>query len=253
MVLHCHRCGGEVQSRSDDRSADDPTPYCPHCGAPQLKLPEHMRSSLSVAVNASTTGALPPPMLEDGRQIEWRIAIACCATVAVISALLTIAGLKFGVFALLGTVWILSSGVITLGLYVKRARRLPRARRVGFKLGLVTGLLMIATVGVAGTAVGVFLRFGTQKMTQFDEQSAVQTKATQEWMVAFLARQGQDKAAQTRYLDMLNSPLMTSPEMKAGGELASLAFESGIVLIFCAAGGAFAEMFQNRRLPRETT
>ena len=133
----------------------------------------------------------------------------------------------------------------------KRAGRLPIASRAGFKLGLITGLLMIAVVGVAGTAAGVFLRFGTHQMTQFDQQSAVQAKATQEWMVAFLARQGQDKAAQTRYIDMLNSPLMTSPEMKAGGELASLGFESGIVLIFCAAGGAFAEMFQNRRTPRE--
>ncbi len=79
MQQHCHRCGGELSE------GDEVTSFCPHCGAPQLYLPEYDRPS--VAAELDSTGAPPPP---HPQVVDWKTAIRCAAVVAGIAAALTV-------------------------------------------------------------------------------------------------------------------------------------------------------------------
>lgn len=226
--------------------------FCPRCSAPQLLLPEHMRIEDPGAAPVATTGTLPPPRVRtaDSRQVDWQAALPGAAMVAVAGAVLTMVGLKVNGAALLSVVWLLSAASISLGLYVRRSPRAWMDGRIGLRVGVVTGLLMLAALAVAGAGTGVVLRFGTHGLAQFDEQSVQQTKATQAWWVNWMQAQGQDKDVQAKYVEMLNSPLMTSPEMKAGSELFSLGLEGAIIVLIAAGGGAFAGMLRGRRAAR---
>ena len=107
MQKTCHRCGGDLPS------GDGIRPFCPHCGSPQLYLSEDFFADQASAVNADTTGALPPPL---PRQVDWQAALRCSAIVAAIAAVLTILSLRIPGFSLLSTVWILTASTSTLAL-----------------------------------------------------------------------------------------------------------------------------------------
>src|SRR5207302_8527659 len=72
MQEYCHRCGGELPAK------DGMSPFCPHCGSPQIYLQDYDQQN--GAAEVSTTGAIPPPRPQ---QIEWKTAIRCAALVAV--------------------------------------------------------------------------------------------------------------------------------------------------------------------------
>ena len=198
---------------------------------------------------AASTGMLPPPRVRSGdpRHVDWQAALPGAALVAIVGAVLTVVGLKLSGVALLSIVWVLSGATIALTLYARKNPRAWMSARVGVRVGLVTGLMLCGAMGVAGAATGVILRFGTHSLAGFDQQSAEQAKAVQAWAVNWLAQQGQSKEVQENYVRMLNSPMMTSPEAKAGSELASLGFQGVLILLISAGGGAFAGMVQGRR------
>ncbi len=210
-----------------------------------------MRVVAETQPSESTTGALPPPRVPGNRTgngiIDWRTAVPIAAMVAVVAAVLTVLGLRLAGVAIFGFFWLLSGAVISIGLY---ARRSPQARmdaRVGLRLGIVTGLLMLAATAVVGAGAGLVLRFGTHSLGQFDKDSAEATRAAQTRWLAWLKAQGQDQATQDKYVSVINSPLMTSPEMKAGTALFQLSFEGALLLLLSAGGGAFAGMLRARR------
>lgn len=252
MQGYCHRCHGELPARLNDRRDDDDAGlFCPRCSAPQLKLPEHMRVETMAVTAGDSTGAQPPPRVAGMKQVDWHAALTCSAMVAAGAAALTLVGLKLNGVALLGMLWVMSGSVISLGLYRKRvagARLTGRLNaRAGLRIGVVTGVLMLATLGVTGAVSGVVMRFATHGMDQFDAQSAERTREMQAWMVNFMAQRGQDKATQDQYIAMMNSPRMTAPETRAGGELVSLGVQGVLIVLISAGGGAFAGMLQGRR------
>ncbi len=93
MQQHCHRCGGELSE------GDEVTSFCPHCGSPQLYLPEYDRPS--AAAEQDSTGAPPPP---PPQMVDWKAAIRCAAVVAGIAAALTVLAMGLPGIPLLGTI-----------------------------------------------------------------------------------------------------------------------------------------------------
>ena len=199
----------------------------------------------------ATTGMLPPPRVgeRDSRDIDWRRALRCAAGVAVMGAVLLLAGLRVSLLALPALCWLLSGAVISVLLYSGQRPRMRIDGRVGLRIGMVTGVLMVAALGVAGAGTGVVLRFGTHGLAAFDEQSAEQTRLGQAWALRWMKAHNEDKEVQEKYLSFVPSPLMTSPEMRAGSQLAQLGFQAMLLLLVASGGGALTGLLQRRRSP----
>jgi len=244
----CHRChrelpAGAAADRHDDENA---VHFCPFCAAPQLLLPEHMRVEPPV-VSGATTGTLPPPPPSglNPNQIDWRTAILAGALVAAVGAVLAVLAKKYEAMSLLSIIWTISCAVIVLGLYARNSPAQRLTARAGLRIGVVAGLLVIAANAMAIAATGVVLRFKTQQMAEFDKEYAERRQEVQPQVVAFLQQQGQDQAAVTKFIDTLNSP-----EMKAGSALLFGAFQSFVILLLSAGGGAFAGMMRAAQAQR---
>jgi hypothetical protein len=113
MPEFCHRCGGELPSGSGE------SPFCPHCGTPQLFLAMENQSVETggepvVGPDGKvSTGTLPPPRPE---QVEWKTAIRCAALVAGIGSVLSLAALRVDVLSPVSFLWIMSASLITMAL-----------------------------------------------------------------------------------------------------------------------------------------
>jgi hypothetical protein len=255
----CHRCLGPlpIVAPGNKQSSDDAMLFCPRCSAPQILLPEHMRSENDAAATIETTGATPPPRPhsananQDPKQVDWRAALSAAGLVALVAAALRIAELKFDVVALVWFFWLLCGANLGVGYYARKRPTAWMDARVGMRIGLVTGVLMCATMAVVSGAAGVVVRYGLHGMTAFDQQQAEETKAmqgrVQVWMQhTFDAEQQKDYEAR------MNSPLMKSPEMLAGSALFGAGFWAVILVAISAGTGAVNGMMRGLRLSRRS-
>ena len=98
-------------------AASGESPFCPHCGTPQLFLslenqsPETGGEPPAGTPGAASTGALPPPRPQ---QVDWKMAIRCAATVAAVAGVLCLGAIRLPVLAPAILLWILSGSLITL-------------------------------------------------------------------------------------------------------------------------------------------
>lgn len=244
----CHRCHGElpwsapgIQGRE---STEDRALYCPHCGAPQLRLPDYMRHEADPPADSdnateASTGRTPPPR---PRSVDWRAALSSGMVVALVAAALIVLGLKLPFASFLSTVWVIGAAAIALGLY---ARRRPEAwvdAAIGLRVGLATGFMMLAAIALALAVTGVVLRFGLHRMSGFDSSVAQQMTAMQQQLGERMAEQQQPVALRDHMLGFL-----ASPEVRGGLALFYLAASGCILLLFAAGGGAFAGMLRAAR------
>lgn len=250
----CHRCHGELPLSNFSDRHDDETAvlFCPRCGSPQILLQDHMRIEAPVAAGHDSTGALPPPRPGNvGRNnVDWRAAIVAGALVAAIGAVLSVLGMKFLAFGFVGTLWTISCAVLTIGLYARQHPTLKMDGRVGMRIGVIAGVLMIAAIGVGTAATGVVLRFGTHQMAQFDRESAQRRKDLQAQFLEFLKKNTDDKDLISQYSAAINSPQANSPEMLAGSALAGGALQGLILILLSAGGGAFVGMMRRVQAQR---
>lgn len=247
----CHRCHGELPARytSGARGApsrvEDALLFCPHCSAPQILLPAHMRTEGDSA--PITTGTVPPPLslsVEEG-QIDWPVAISSGGLVAGIGAVLMVIGLKLSAVSVLSTFWLMGGSVLAMGLYT---RRLPKASvdaRSGLRIGLVTGLLLVGAVGVALAVAGVVVRFGMHGMGGFDAMMSQQFDAMLSQMAARMHEQNQDASFQQKVL-----AFMGSQEVRGGLAVFYVSFLGLILVLLSAGGGAFSGMMSRTRTTR---
>ncbi len=223
-------------------SDDDARPlFCPACGAPQILLPDYMRAETATEASAegATTGAVPPPRPQ---LLDWAAAIKAALPVAVASGILSVVGLVLPAAAFLSTLCILCGAAVSLGLY--RARR-PLAQidgKIGLRIGLLTGLMIVAAIGIAYSATGLVERFALHGMESFDAQVAQMFATVKAQAVETMRQQDQPAAVQQKALGFVGSP-----EVQAGFVLAYLAMISGFVLVLTTLGGGAAGMFQTRR------
>jgi predicted RNA-binding Zn-ribbon protein involved in translation (DUF1610 family) len=233
MTEACHRCGAELPTRE---WAGEGGFFCPHCGAPQILLPEHMRMEQPEAEAAAATSTVVPPPLP--REVHWRTALRYGALVAVVGGVLTGLGMVSGVASFFGFLWVVSGGVIVLGFYQKQKPAARMSVGVGFRIGVVTGLLMTAALAVALGSAGVVARFGVHRMTEFDAQ----VQGFEGQMTERMRDQKQSAEVQAEA-----QRLMGSVEVRGGVAVVYLGLLGGVLVLVSAGGGAFAGMVGTRR------
>src|SRR5579863_2620784 len=206
----CHRCHGELPpsiagDRHDDESA---ILFCPCCGAPQIRLPDHMRAETPAVAAPNTTGAVPPPRPAGfgPGQIDWRAALPAAALVALIGIVLMVIGFEFAAASFLSTIWIMGAAVIVLGLYTRSRPQAWMDSRVGLRIGFTTGLTMIAAMGIALAATGVIMRFGTHSLGGFDAELAQSFDTMRAQMMLRMQEQEQPADLQQKVLGFMSSP-----------------------------------------------
>jgi len=241
----CHRCHGEIpEVPGSSRGDDDAVLFCPRCGAPQIHLQEHMHAEAPAADAVPTTGAVPPPRPPGAAglpgRIDWEAALVCTGLVAVVAASLAAIGIESIPVAFVGALWTISGAVIAIRLYNRRRPQAWMDARIGLRIGVAAGLLIVAATCVTAATAGVVMRFGTHSMAKFDEENAQERKALQTRIIAWFDQNVQDKDMQQRYAEEMNSPQMNSPEMLAGSALFGRALQGFFILAISALGGAFA-------------
>jgi len=248
MSESCHRCHAELPERKHSGGPygrEEASLFCPYCSAPQLLLPEHMRVVPGMqAGDVLSTGTPPPPpeSAPSARSLDWRAAILSGAAVACVGALLTVSGLRFGLASFVGIFWVMGAGIIAQGLYHRLRRAAAMDGRLGLQFGFVTGLLMVAALGIALGITGLAVRFGAHGMQTFDTEWAKQFAVMQKQMVEKMQQQGQAVDVQQRVLGF-----MDSAEVRAGLSVMYLMLLGFFVIVFSTGGGAFAGLLRDAR------
>ena len=223
MHKYCHRCGGELPA------SDGVSPFCPHCGSPQIYLQDYEQQS---GAEADTTGALPPPRLQ---QVEWKTAIRCALLVAGIAAVLGLVAQRVQVLSLLSWMWTIGGSMITLALYQRRRPLAWMDAGVGARIGMVAGLALVACLGVALAIGGPVARYGLHGMAGVDAQMTEMFHAE----FAKAAAMSPQPPEVQRFLN--------SPEFRAGVMLAGFGMMGGILLVLSTIGGAVGGFMRMRR------
>jgi hypothetical protein len=239
MQETCHRCGGELAAAGGE------SPFCPHCGAPQLTLSLENQSvetggesgAAAASATGETTNAEAPPR---PRQVEWKTAIRGAALVAGVGSVLSLAAIKFSLLSTLSLMWIVSASLITLGLYQKRRPAAWMDVRVGARIGLVVGVCLALGLGISAAGWGMVARFGTHTMGSFDAQMAA--------IMAQVLRTIQQKSVeQSTPVPAWIPGLLGSPEFHAGYVLFCCAFAAICLTALSTLGGALSGLLRTRR------
>jgi hypothetical protein len=220
MEQVCHRCGG-VLNESD--------PFCPHCGAPQLRYE-------ATEETAPSANALPAQRFaaRNLNGIAWRDAILAAALIALPAGLLSsLVGLE--------ALWVIIGGMTTISLYRKRTGSLPTSRlgwRIGAVLGLFTAIIASATNGVTLLVQRYALHQGALIDKRYHDFILTNLKTVGD----VFAGSNPDMAAvlaQTQHFWL-------SPDGVAAMVLSSTVQLMIIMLIFAAAGGALGARLTQR-------
>jgi hypothetical protein len=230
MQQQCHGCGGDLPA---DRSE---SPFCPHCGTPQLFLAMENQSVETggepalAADGSASTGRMPPPRPQ---QVVWKTAIRCAAGVAAVAGVLTVAAVRVDVLSPVCTVWVMFASLITVSFYRKQQPAAWIDVSVGARIGLLVGVCLAVGISVALSGWWLVERFGLHAMGGFDAA------------MAGVVQQGIQRSPTPMQPDQLG--LMKSPEVRAGLVLATFAMVSVCLLLMSALGGAFAGLLRMRR------
>lgn len=235
MQEFCHRCAGELPAGSGE------SPFCPHCGAPQLSLSlenqsvetggEQTSGGVVDSLNASATaGTMPPP---NPQQVDWKTAIRCAAVVAGVAAVLSLGAMRVDALTLVSSVWIMSASLITLSFYQKWKPAAWMDARVGARIGVLVGVSLALALAVTGAGAGLVMRYGLHSMSTFDAEMMAQVqKAIQQ---------------STTPVPQEMMGLLKSPEFRAGMMLVGMVFSAMALLLVSTLGGAFAGLMRTRR------
>jgi hypothetical protein len=231
MQQFCHTCGGDLPAGSGE------SPFCPHCGAPQLTLSLDYQSvetggeGVAGTPAPATTGALPPPRPQ---QVDWKMAIRCAASVAGVAGLLSLGAMRLPILTPASVMWVLSASLITLGLYQRRRPAAWMDAGVGARIGLVAGLCLAVGLAIPMAVAGVVARFGLHSMASFDTQ-----------LGAIFEQVIQKQPASTFPPEAVQ--LVHSQEFRAGYVLFAMGVVSVFLLGISTVGGAFGGLLRMRR------
>jgi hypothetical protein len=206
------------------------SPFCPHCGSPQIYLQDYEQQS--GGVEADTTGAIPPPRPQ---QVEWKTAIRCAALVAGVAAGLSLVSQRVQVVSFLSTLWTISGSMIALALYQRRRPLAWMDAGVGARIGLVVGLALVACLGIAGGVGGLVARYGLHSLSGFDAELTQTVHDSFEKASAMAPQPPEVKR------------LWFSPEFRAGLMLFGFGMISTFLLILSTVGGAVGGFMRMRR------
>lgn len=204
--------------------------FCAVCGAPQITVGDMEMVSAEAAEEG---GSAPPPPLPS--PIRWPEAMQCGAIVAGSAALLFGLGAVVPGLTGMGVLLTLGGAFVALLLYRRRLPGVAMTSGIGARIGLTTGLLLMAAMGVVLAGVGVWARFRTHGMAEFDAQWTSQ-------MGVLLARTREAAASGpggTEAADEV-ARMVGRPEFRAWTMLASFAAMSVVLVGLLTASGALA-------------
>jgi hypothetical protein len=239
MQESCHRCGGELPQGSGE------SPFCPHCGTPQLYLSLENQSvetggePAAAADGTPSTGRLPPPRPQ---QVEWKTAIRCAALVACIGSALTLGALRVDFLASVSLMWMVLASLIALALYQKRS---PAARmdvRVGARIGVLVGMFLAIGLAISVAGWGLVARFGLHTMGGFDAQVSAQLAESLRQAQQIMAARSMPAAPEMMAMEK-------APEFRGWYALFYCAFLSMVLVTLSMVGGAIGGMLRTRRGP----
>ena len=228
MHQFCHRCGGELPAGVGESA------FCPHCGAPQLRLSlENQSAPETVAGDlAASTGAMPPPR---PKTIVWKAAIRSALFVAAIAALLSLGAMRSQLLSSVTMLWVFSASLVTMSLYQRAQPSAWMDVRVGARIGVVVGLCLALALGASTAGWGLISRYVLHSMASFDAQMA-------EMLNHSLQQMPPEKASTV-------AGLVHSPEFRGAVMTGGFAMMSAMLLLMSTLGGAFAGLLRMRRGP----
>ena len=220
----CYKC---------QTSIDESLPFCPHCGAPQIRVAtpdgEAPESQPSFQVQGPRT---TPQVWTAGRaysasSVQWQFAWK--------GALLTgIAAFALSLIPIVGKgicLWLLGTGALAVGLYQRRVPGVYVTPGMGMRIGALSGIVffVISTVW----AVFGFLTDSQQFRSILNEQ------------IGKAISSSPDPQAAAKIMNILNTP-----EGFAGFIVLAVIMSAIIVVVCSAAGGALGASMFGRRNPQ---
>ena len=205
--------------------------FCWNCGAPQVTLSEELQEQAAEQLRLAEAGpegtsrpAVVP--LADSSEIVWRSLLLMSLGIAA----------ALSVFDLLLPMVALLAPVIVLAIYGARFRQSPITAGLGARVGVVCGLFTAVCMSTL-LAGGILISRATTHRTSPMGNSVVERVREQT-----VATQG---AAAAAILDEFRIP-----EVRVGWFLSMMAIGFVFLLLFSAAGGAFAGFVRSRARAR---
>ena len=222
----CYKC---------QTSIDESLPFCPHCGAPQIRVatPEEDSSgSPNVATpNVSPSSWPPASHPSELSAIQWNLAARGALLSGLISAFLS--GLP--ILGLGCCLWLLGGGALAVWLYQRRIPGAVVTPGMGMRIGALSG----AVGSLATTVLWIFL---------FTRNSQELRSVFAEQMEKAIA-QNPDAHAQEVGHQVIN--YLNTPEGLATAFVVSIVVMAVVFIVFSSAGGALGgSMFTRRQNQR---
>jgi len=214
----CHRCSASLVSSEI---------FCPHCGAPQLKVePDDETESPHAPTKQRSQSHGHPSILW---QKAIRAALILALPVGLLSSLLNFSSL-----------WVLAGGFATVALYRRHTASEPDTR-MGWRIGGVVGLLAAFLSTAFDGLTMLFQRHVLHNGGPVDQR--IHEIAQQ--MVNQLVQQNPQAAAQLPWF----VHFWVSPDGAAAIVLMASASTAFGMILFSAAGGALGGRFLTSRNP----
>jgi hypothetical protein len=220
----CYKC---------QTSIDETLPFCPHCGAPQIRVatPESDQGESRVPSQTPLAQAAPPVWTSvsayQARSVQWEFAWKGALLTGLLAAVLT--ALPYVGFGC--CLWMLGTGALAVGLYQRRVPGAYITPGMGMRIGALSGAT--AFLVTAFWNVLQFARNSQEFRSVFIEQMEKTISANQDPRTQEVMRQ---------FMNNLNTP-----EGLATFFVIILVVMAVVFVFFSAAGGAFgASMFGRR-------
>lgn len=229
----CHRCGGELPAvgfASDGRS-----PFCPHCGSPQLLLSDYtepLSTGIEVAATGASTGTLPPPR---PNQVDWQMALRGSVIVGAIASFLSVVAARIPNVSVVSSVWIVSASLTTLALYQRRRPLASMNAGVGAKIGILVGITLAFFLAATLSTGLVVARFVLHNLSGFDAEIAMAMKLQLQQLAA------------ARPIPPDSLALINSLQFRATMMLTTFGIILFAILLISIFGGAIGGMLRTRR------
>ncbi len=218
----CYKC---------QTSIDETHPFCPHCGAPQIRVAvpeEEAPVAPNAAVPSVSPSSWPPPPPFQANAIQWDVAAKGALLAGLVSA--TLSGIPILGYGC--CLWMLGAGGLAVWLYQRRIPGVIVTPGMGLRIGALSGA--VAFFVTAMFWVFLFTKNSQELRTVFAEQ-----------MEKSIAR-NPDANAQEVGRQMIS--YLNTPEGLATSFVVGIVIMAIVFVVFCAAGGALgASMFARRR------
>ena len=219
----CYKCQASI---------DESLPFCPHCGAPQIRV---TAPDEGVAPSADSPAAhvLPPAWTISApgyrpQAIQWELAWKGAFLSGLAAAVLSAAP----VLGLGCCLWLLGAGALAVWLYQRRIPGAVVTPGMGMRIGAVSGV-----IGFVLTALWSVFRFAR-------DSGEARTAMAQQMEKSIAAQP--DPRAQELLRQFMNT--LNTPGGLAGFFVLVMAITAIFFVLFSAAGGALgASMFARRR------